>query len=319
MRCNSALGRMGLMQAHDHAPGHTSPGAGVLRWAMVATLGLVAIELAGGYLGHSLALVSDAVHNLSDVPTLAISWFALRWAERPATPEKTYGYHRAGILAAFTNALLLILVALYLFYEAYQRLRRPVAVHEELMIWIALAALAVNGGITLALVRGRRDLNLRSILIHNFGDALSNLGILAGGLVIRATGAGWVDPAIGAAIGALVLWSSASILKESSHVLLEGLPRDVLLEDVARAILRVPGVQEVHDIHIWTLGTDLRALSCHVCIPDMHMDESEKILARIHERLESEFNIRHTTIQFERAGLPRESGYHMPEPYRSAK
>lgn len=286
---------------------------------MVATLGLVAIELAGGYLGHSLALVSDAVHNLSDVPTLAISWFALRWAERPATPEKTYGYHRAGILAAFTNALLLILVALYLFYEAYQRLRRPVAVHEELMIWIALAALAVNGGITLALVRGRRDLNLRSILIHNFGDALSNLGILAGGLVIRATGAGWVDPAIGAAIGALVLWSSASILKESSHVLLEGLPRDVLLEDVARAILRVPGVQEVHDIHIWTLGTDLRALSCHVCIPDMHMDESEKILARIHERLESEFNIRHTTIQFERAGLPRESGYHMPEPYRSAK
>ena len=307
------------MHAHNHAPGHTSPGAGVLKWAMVATLGLVATELAGGYLGHSIALLSDAVHNLSDVPTLAISWFALRWVERPTTPEKTYGYHRAGILAAFTNALLLILVALYLFYEAYERLRRPVAVHEGLMIWISLAALAVNGGITLALVRGRHDLNLRSILIHNFGDALSNLGILAGGLVIRATGAHRVDPAIGAAIGALVLWSSYAILKESSHILLEGLPRDVLLENVARAILRVPGVQEVHDIHIWTLGTNLRALSCHVRIPDMHMDESEKILASIHERLKTEFHITHTTIQFERAGLPRESRYYMPEPYGSTK
>jgi len=289
----------------------------VLKWAIVATLGLVLTELVGGYLGHSIALISDAVHNLSDIPTIVISWFALRWAERPATSDKTYGYHRGGILAAFTNAILLALVALFLFYGAYQRLRHPVVVHEQVMIWISLAALGVNGGITLALAGGRRDLNLRSILVHNLGDALSNLGIVSGALAIRATGAQWLDPAIGAAIGALVLWSSYGILKESSHVLLEGLPREMLLEDVARTILSVPGVQEVHDIHIWTLGTDLHALSCHVRIPDMHMDESEKILASIHERLASKFNITHTTIQFERAGLPRESRYYMPEPFRS--
>ncbi len=302
------------MHAHNHARAHPRLGAGVLAGSIAATLGLVATELVGGYLGHSLALVSDAVHNLSDVPTLAISWLALRWTERPADSERTYGYHRAGILAAFANAILLVLVALYLFYQAYERLRRPVAVREELMIWISLAALAVNGGITLALARGRHDLNLRSVLIHNFGDALSNLGILAGALAIRWTGAQWVDPVVGVAIGALVLWSSYGVLKESSHILLEGLPREMLLEDVARAILRVPGVQEVHDIHIWTLGTDLHALSCHVRIPDMHMEESEKILAGIHARLASGFHITHTTIQFERAGLPREAGFYMPVP-----
>ncbi len=303
-------------EAHAHARDGAS--AGVLKWAMVATLGLVGAELVGGYVGHSIALISDAVHNISDVPTLVVSWFALRWAARPADSEKTYGYHRAGILAAFTNAVVLVLVAWYLFYEAYERLRRPVPVREDLMIWISLLALAVNGGITLALLRKRRDLNLRSVLVHNFGDALSNLGILAGAFAIRLTGAQWVDPVMGAAIGALVLWSSYGILKESSHILLEGLPREMLLEDVARAILRVPGVQEVHDIHIWTLGTDLHALSCHVRIPDMHMEESEKILARIHERLASDFHITHTTIQFERAGLPSEARFYMPEPFKSS-
>lgn len=292
---------------------------GVLRWSIVATLALVVAELAGGYVGHSIALVSDAVHNFSDVPTLLISWFALRWAEHPATSEKTYGYHRAGILAAFTNAILLVLVAVYLFAEAYKRLQQPVAVHEGVMMGVAVAALVVNGAITLALVRSRRDLNLRSLLIHNFGDAVSNLGILAGALAIRATGAQWLDPLIGAAIGALVLWSSFGILKESSHILLEGLPRGLRLEDVARAILLIPGVQEVHDIHIWTLGTDLYALSCHVSIPDMHMEQSERILAVICECLAREFHITHTTIQFERAGLPREAGLYMPEPYQPAK
>ncbi len=313
---------MGWMHTQQHLPGHAQghvgARAGALKWATAATLGLVATELVGGYLGHSVALFSDAVHNLSDIPILVISTFALRWAERPADSEKTYGYHRAGVLAAFTNAVLLALVALYLFYRAYERLGRPVAVREDLMVWISLAALAVNGGITLALVRHRRDLNMRSVLIHNFGDALSNIGILAGALAIRYTGALWVDPAVGAAIGGLVLWSSYGILKESGHVLLEGRPREMLLEDVVGAILRVPGVQEVHDIHIWTLGTDLHALSCHVRIPDMHMEESERILGRICEQLANEFHITHTTIQFERAGLPREAGYYMPVPLDSS-
>ncbi len=286
---------------------------------MAATLALVIAEIFGGTVGRSVALLNDAVHNLSDVPTLAISWVALRWASRPADSDRTYGYHRAGILAAFTNALLLVFVALILAYEAWERFAHPVAVIESWMIATSIAALAVNGGITLALVRGRSDLNLRSILIHNFGDALSNIAILIGAVVIHSTGALWLDPALGLAIGALVLWSAWGILKESAHILLEGRPRGMQLENVARAVLAVPGVQEVHDIHIWTLGADMHALSCHVRIPDMHMDESERILAAICESLSRDFRISHTTIQFERAGLPRDSGYVMPEPVRSQK
>ncbi len=280
---------------------------------MVATLGLVVAEFVGGILGSSIALISDAVHNLTDVPTLVVSWVALRLAERPPTAEKTYGYHRAGILAAFTNAILLVLVAFYILYEAYERLRTPLPVHTGVMLWLAVAGLAVNGGITLALVRGRRDLNLRSILIHNLGDALSNLAILTGALAIRWTGAVWADPVLGIGIGVLVLWSSFGILRESGHILLEGTPRGMELETIARAILSVEGVREVHDIHVWTLRTDLHALSCHVRIPDMHMEESERILANIEAVLAEKFHITHTTIQFERAGLPREATLYMPE------
>ncbi|HYL11038.1 MAG TPA: cation diffusion facilitator family transporter [Candidatus Acidoferrales bacterium] len=311
--------------SHEHDPGHShshgyahaklSPRA--LAWAMAATLALVVAEIFGGTLGRSVALLNDAVHNLSDVPTLIISWLALRWASRPADSDRTYGYHRAGILAAFTNAILLGFVALILAYEAWERFSHPVAVVEGWMIATSLAALAVNGGITLALVRGRGDLNLRSVFVHNFGDALSNIAILIGALIIRSTGALWLDPALGLAIGALVLWSAWGILKESAHILLEGRPRGMDLENVARLILAVPGVQEVHDIHIWTLGTDVHALSCHVRIPDMHMDESERILGAVCDALSREFHISHTTIQFERAGLPRDSGYVMPEPLRS--
>ena len=264
--------------------------------------------------GHSVALLNDAVHNLSDVPALGISYLAMRWAQRPADNEKTYGYHRAGILAAFTNAIVLVILSLWLGYETYQRFRSPVEVVESWMIWTSLAALAVNGGITLALVRGRNDLNLRSVLVHNFGDALSNVAIILGALAIHFTGATWIDPLLGLAIGLLVLWSSIGILRESSHILLEGRPRSMRVEDVARAVLTVPGVNEVHDVHIWSLGGDHNALSLHARIPDMHMDECERILCAIQEKTAKEFGIGHTTVQFERAGLPARSGYVMPEP-----
>jgi cobalt-zinc-cadmium efflux system protein len=280
---------------------------------------LVVAELLGGYIGHSISLVSDALHNLSDIPTMLISWIALRWCARPADHERTFGYQRAGVLAAFTNAILLILVALVLFWEAINRFRHPVAVHESWMIGVSLFALAINGGITIALIRSRHDINLRSLLLHNFGDAISNIGILAGAIVIRMTGAQWLDPAIGIAIAAIVLWSTNGLLREAGNILLEGRPKGIRLESVARSILGIKGVQEVHDIHIWTIGTNLLALSCHVRIPDMHMDESEKILKSILERLKADFHISHTTIQFERAGLPKHTGYYMPQPFQSSK
>jgi len=308
---------------HDHSAGHSHAhpkmASGVLAGAVAATTLLVVAELLGGYLGHSISLVSDALHNLSDIPTMLISWFALRWSVRPADHERTFGYQRAGVLAAFTNAILLIVVALVLFWEAIERFRHPVAVHESWMIGVSLLALAINGGITLGLIRSRRDINLRSLLLHNFGDAISNIGILAGAVAIRMTGAQWLDPAIGVAIAALVLWSTNGLLREAGNILLEGLPRGIHLESVARSILSIKGVQEVHDIHIWTIGTELLALSCHVRIPDMHMDESEKILKTIMERLDTDFHISHTTVQFERAGLPQDAGYHMPHPLQTSK
>jgi cobalt-zinc-cadmium efflux system protein len=309
--------------ASSHGGGHPHASekvtGGLLAGAVAATLLLVFAELLGGYVGHSISLVSDALHNLSDVPTLLISWIAVYWAARPADHERTYGYQRAGVLAAFTNAILLVLVSIGLFYEAFQRFLHPVAVQEKVMIGVSLLALAINGGITIALVRGRRDLNVRSLVLHNFGDAVSNLGILAGAFAIRMTGAQWIDPFIGVAIATMVLWSTRSLLLESGNVLLEGLPKGIKLESVARSILSNKGVQEVHDIHVWTIGTDLVALSCHVRIPDMHMDESEKILQGIRAALERDFRITHTTVQFERAGLPQKAGYIMPHPVQSSK
>lgn len=311
----------GHAHSHGHSHGHIPsaeglPSSGVMAGSVAASLLLVAIELAGGVMGHSIALISDAAHNLTDVPSLLIAWLAMRWAERPANSEKTFGYHRSGILAAFVNAIILLLISGFLFFEAWNRFLHPGTVRAGIMIVISLVALAINGGITLAVVRGRRDLNMRAVFIHNLGDALSNVGVLGGALIIRASGAQWVDPLLGAAIGAMVLWSSIGILREASHILLEGLPRGMSLSAVAHAILAAPGVQEVHDIHIWTLGTDLHALSCHIRIPDMHLEQCEQLLDDIRRRLAEEFHITHTTIQFERAGLPRETGFYMPEPLR---
>ncbi len=303
---------------HGHA-GHSHPTLrpSVLGWAMAVTLGLVVAEIFGGILGRSVALLNDAVHNLSDVPALGISYLAMRWAQRPADSEKTYGYHRAGTLAAYTNAFVLVLLSLWLGYEAFERFRSPVEVVESWMIWTSVGALAVNGGITLALVRGRGDLNLRSILVHNFGDALSNIAIIAGALIIHATSAYWIDPLLGLAIGLLVLWSSIGILRESSHILLEGRPLDLRVEDVARAILKIEGVQEIHDVHLWSLGGGHNALSLHARIPDMHLDECERLLSSINQLAAKEFAIDHTTVQLERAGLPAQSGYVMPEPAKN--
>jgi cobalt-zinc-cadmium efflux system protein len=299
---------------HGRAHGPVRGVTGILGASLLATLVLVAVELIAGYAAHSIALVSDAVHNLTDVPMLVIGWLASRWAQRPPTNEKTFGYHRAGILAAFVNAMLITLVALGLIGESASRLRHPVEVHATIMLWAALVALVVNGGITLAVHRGRHDLSIRTVWLHTLGDAFSNVAVFAGALVIRWTGARWLDAALGIGIGVLVLWSAAGIFRESGHILLEGMPRNLRLADVASAILRVEKVQEVHDIHIWTLGTDMHTLSCHVRIPDMHMEEIEKVLAEIREVLAREFRINHTTIQFERAGLPAEAGLYMPSP-----
>lgn len=309
------------MESHSHGHSHHAHGlhqaaTGILGAAVAATILLVVVEFVAGYAGNSKALVSDGIHNLTDIPGMALSWLAARWALRPPTHEKTFGYHRAGILAAFTNALILGLAALGLISESILHLRHTEPVGTGLMMGVAVFALVINGGITLAVHRGRGDLNVRTVWIHNLGDALFDVAIFAGALAIHFTGAFWVDPALGIAIGLMVLWTSAGILRESGHILLEGLPRNMQLQEVANAILNIPPVREVHDVHIWTLGAGLHALSCHVRIPDMHMADSERLLQEIRRLLERDFQITHATVQFERAGLPAESGPVMPAPVR---
>lgn len=283
---------------HDHEP-HRMGRA--LSWALALNLTFVVLEFVAGYWASSLALVSDAVHNLSDVPSMSLSLLALLVQRRPADPRRTYGYQRSGVLAAFVNALILVAVAGYLLYAAYERFRAPVVVNANLMLWVSVIGIGVNGGIAWVMWKGRSDLNLRTVLIHNAGDAASNLGILLGAVVIAGTGWFVVDPVISVAIAAAILWSAWGVIRQTTNILLEGTPAGVKVEEVARAMLTVPGVVEVHDVHIWSLSAHSPALSCHVRIREMSTRESEQVLGRLNALLEREFKISHTTIQFEPA------------------
>ncbi len=279
---------------------HEAPRMGrALGWALWVNLAFVVVEFAAGYWASSLALISDAVHNLSDLPSMGLSLIALYAQRRPADNRRTYGYQRSSILAAFVNALILVGVALYIFYEAGERLQAPVVVDTRLMLVVAVIGIGVNGGIAAAMWRGRRDVNLRTIFIHNAGDAASNVAVLVGAVVIGATGWYLVDPLLGFVIGAAVLWSSWGALKETTNILLEGTPAEINVEAVARAMLQVPGVREVHDVHVWSLASHLHALSCHLRIGEIPPSESEKILSQLNALLARDFNITHTTIQVE--------------------
>ncbi len=272
------------------------------------------MEFVVGSLAHSLALVSDGWHNLTDVPSLVLSWVALYFERRPPDDRKTYGYQRAGVLVAFVNALLLVAVSLYLCYEGYQRIVRPQPVASGPMLVVGAIALVVNGGISWGLVGQRSDLNLRAVFIHNLGDALSNVAIIAGAWLIRFTGRTILDPALGFLIAGSILWSAAGVISDSANILLESLPKGMSLEKVANAMLRVEGVRDVHDVHIWSLGSNSHALSCHVHILDMPTSESERIAHQVCEALAHEFGIYHTTIQFEHTHPPGEFHIYMPEP-----
>ena len=297
---------------HHHTHMHSATRA--VKLALLVTLGLVATEFIAGSLAHSLALVSDGWHNLTDLPSLTLAWLALYFERRPPDHQKTFGYQRAGVLAAFVNALILTGVALFLCYEGYERVVHPEPVQAGVMMAVGALALVINGGITVAVARGRRDLNLRTVFIHNLGDAFSNIAIIGGGWLIRLTGQRLIDPLLAFLIGGMILWSTLGIIVESANILLEAAPKGMSLESVANMMLAVPGVREVHDVHIWSLGSSSTALSCHVQILDMPTSESERIGQRLRDVLDDGFNIKHTTIQFEHTHPPGDFHRYMPEP-----
>jgi len=270
----------------------------VLTWSTFATLAFVAIEIAAGMQANSLALLSDAGHNFTDALALVLAAVAHRMQTRPANERKTFGYHRAGVLAAFINALTLVAIALFIFWESWRRFLHPLAVSEGTMLVVSGLGLALNGGIMLGLRHGRGDLNIRAAYVHMLGDAVGSVAILAGALAIRLTGWQRIDPILSALIGAMIVWTAWDIIQESLNVLLEGLPRGMSLQSITGALKAVAGVVDVHDLHVWSLGSNAHALSCHVLIEDMPPSESDSILKRVNEVL-CRFQIHHTTVQFE--------------------
>ncbi len=274
----------------------------VLRISLAATLAYVVVTFIAGLRAHSLALLSEAGHNLSDFFALLLSFAAVYFQSRPADHSRTFGYQRAGVLAAFVNAGLLIVISLWIAVEAIHRLSSPVAVQPRIMMIVAAAGVVMNGVIAALLWGVARDVNLRSAFLHMAGDTLSTAAVIAGGAGILLTGHNWIDPVLSLLIAALILWSSAGILRETLNILLEGTPRGVSLPRIRAGMEAIEGVVNVHDLHIWCLGSQSRALACHVTIADIPPSESACILAKLNHLLREHFQISHTTIQFEHIG-----------------
>jgi cobalt-zinc-cadmium efflux system protein len=271
----------------------------VLRISLLVTFAYIVLLVIAGIRAHSLALLSEAGHNLSDLVALLLSLVAVYLQARPPSATKTYGWHRAGVLAALVNAGSLVVIAFFIFYEAIKRLRNPEPVHAGLMMGVAAVGVVMNGAIALLLYKSNHDVNIRSALLHEIGDTVSTAAVIAGGWAIMATGQYWIDPALSFAIGALILWSGFGIVRETLNILLEGTPQGIKLERVRDVICAIDGVNDVHDLHVWSIGSETAALSCHISIADIPPSVSERILREVKERLHEDFHIDHTTIQFE--------------------
>jgi len=286
---------------HVYAHGGNERTSRVLRVSLGVTAGYIVLLVIAGIRAHSLALLSEAGHNLTDFVALLLSLVAVYLQSRPPSATHTYGYHRAGVLAALVNAATLVIISFLIFYEGVKRILQPQPVHAGTMMWVAAAGVVMNGAIALMLVRTNRDVNIRSALLHEIGDTISTAAVIGGGWAILATGQSWIDPALSFGIGALILWSSFGIMRETLNILLEGTPRGMKLDRLEAMIRQIDGVNDVHDLHVWSIGSETSALSCHISIADIPPSVSERILKDVKERLNHDFSISHTTIQFEHA------------------
>ena len=304
------------MQSLGHSHGHAHATGSILRWSLVATIAFVLVELIAGIKAHSLALVSDAGHNFTDALALGLAWAGFYLQSKPPDEVKTYGYHRAGVLSAFVNALTLVALSVWILYESVARLRAPEPVNETIMMVVAGLGLVLNGSVMLALrVASRDDINVRGAFVHMLGDALGSIAIVLGAAAIRYTGWVRVDPILSILIALLIVWTAWDIIRESLNILLEGLPRGIYLADVTEAMGTVEGVLGVHHLHIWSLGSNTHALSCHVLIEDVPPSASETILRSLNALLDRRFGIAHTTVQFEHVSCGiSENGCAIPVP-----
>lgn len=289
--------------AERHSPSGASTTPQRLTIAVGLTLGFVLFEALAGYFSNSLALLTDAAHNFSDAFALALSWWALKMSARPADDARTFGYHRVGILVALVNAATLVGLALLIGYEALRRLTEPPEIHARTMIVVAAVGFVLNAGIAWSLRRASRDdVNLRSAFVHIAGDALSTVGVVAAGIGIALTRWEWLDPLASSGIALLILWSAWGIIRETVDILLEGAPRDVDVAAMLDDIQRVPGVRGVHDLHVWSISSNLRALSAHLLTADEPISAGAVIQRAVNDLLSQKYHIAHATLQLECVG-----------------
>jgi cobalt-zinc-cadmium efflux system protein len=264
------------------------------------TATLTVLEIVGGFISNSLALLSDAGHMLTDSLAVFLSYLAIRWSRRPANHRKTFGYHRAEILVALANGVALVAIAGYIFYEAVLRFFHPQEIKTGILLVIATIGLAGNlFGLFILKGESHENLNVRSAFFHILADTLSSVGVIVGGVIIWLTGWYLVDSFIGVLIGGIVLRGAVDLVMESGEILLEATPRDIDLARLRDEVQKIPGVEDLHDIHIWTIGSGMRALSAHVLTDDIFTRESQEIACRIRAVLSDQFNITHTTLEME--------------------
>lgn len=268
--------------------------------AIGVTAGIMLLEAVGGFIANSLALLSDAGHMLTDVLALGLSLIALQFTARPASSTKTYGFYRMEILAALVNGSSLLLICAFILFEAYKRFRVPEAVDTPSMLVVACIGLAANLAAASVMVsRSRQSLNLRGAYLHILGDALSSLGVIVGGVIIMFTGWQIVDPIISVLICVVILKGSVRLVRESVHILLEAVPKDLDLVEIQKGLRAIRGVKDLHDVHLWTISSGIYAMSAHVLVDDILMSRTGEILQEINRLLRSHYGIEHTTIQFE--------------------
>jgi cobalt-zinc-cadmium efflux system protein len=289
---------------HNHSHTHfnelTQQTVRRLALSLGITLVFVVVEIVAGIFANSLALLTDAAHNFTDVLALALSWWALRLTSQPANQDKTYGYHRAGILVALANSTTLVVIALGIFYEAYHRFINPPEVQADVLIGVGVIAVLINVVTALLVRRGaEHDLNIRSAFLHLMGDVLSTIGAVIAGIIIRYTAWNWLDPLVSVLIGFLILWSAWSIIREALDILMESTPADIDMDAMIGDITSIDGVHGVHDLHVWSITRSMRTLSAHLVTADIPISEGAFIQTRVNELLYHQYGVSHATLQLE--------------------
>ena len=273
-----------------------------LKLSILFTALILVAETVGGVVANSLALLSDAAHMFGDVFSLSLSWFALKIASQPFTDTKTYGYHRMEIFAAFINGVLLLAMAAMIFFEALERFQNPGEVNSLLVLGVATLGLVTNMGVLYFLkdsAMHSHDLNVKSAFFHVVGDALASIAVILGAIVMWVTGWYTLDILLSIAISGLLLFGAWNILSDAVHILLEGVPKGISISEVEKELTSIPAIKNVHELHVWSICSNIYALSTHALVNDQKVQQAEAVLNEAQNLLKEKFNITHSTIQFE--------------------